>query len=230
MTVFFTYRNIANNRLWWAREMHEKEYLPKGWRQISLSSSLWWRSSAAFLGSWCQATSSRIWRPSHGCVQGFLQVSDGTAAGLRHEGPWPQRLHAWLVNRLDLPLFRLLISLLLRHHQHLHWPCVIHLPGCVHSALGPPPVQRSGIPIFSSDLFTANGRKYDSTSIVSKKFEIDVNSYRKPGKVNLSILYLYSLMGSASPQLLPQSHTLVPFMEGMASQLTTWKVWFICSL
>jgi hypothetical protein len=34
-------------------------------------------------------------------------------------------------------------------------------------------------------------------------------------------LYLYSLMGSASPQLLPQSHTLVPFMEGMASQLTT---------
>ncbi|KAK7282920.1 hypothetical protein RIF29_12041 [Crotalaria pallida] len=47
-------------------------------------------------------------------------------------------------------------------------------------------------PIYSSRLFTAQGMKYDVTSIVNKKFELDIEAYEKQGHINLSVFFAIS--------------------------------------
>lgn len=44
-------------------------------------------------------------------------------------------------------------------------------------------------PIFSADLFTAEGQDYNISAIVNSKFEIDMGQYEKQGKVNLSMFF-----------------------------------------
>ncbi|KAJ4962535.1 hypothetical protein NE237_022474 [Protea cynaroides] len=44
-------------------------------------------------------------------------------------------------------------------------------------------------PIFSSQLFTSAGQQYDINSIVNNKFELDIPSYDKEGRVNLSMFF-----------------------------------------
>jgi len=78
-------------------------------------------------------------------VLGVLQVRDGAAAGVGHEGPWPRRLHTRLVHGLLLPLQSPHLALL-RHRQHLLWLCVLRLPDHADSILGVQPVQRQDIP------------------------------------------------------------------------------------
>ena len=59
-------------------------------------------------------------------VLGLLQVRDSAAAWVRHEGPWPRRLHTRLVHGLLLPLQSPHLALF-RHRQHLLWLCVLRL-------------------------------------------------------------------------------------------------------
>lgn len=47
-------------------------------------------------------------------------------------------------------------------------------------------------PIYSSDLFTAQGVRYNVTAIVNEKFEIDMDSYHKQGHINMSIFFSIS--------------------------------------
>ncbi|KAK7282921.1 hypothetical protein RIF29_12042 [Crotalaria pallida] len=47
-------------------------------------------------------------------------------------------------------------------------------------------------PIYSSHLFTAQGKQYDVTSIVNKKFELDLEAYEKQGHINLSVFFAIS--------------------------------------
>ncbi|XP_059634470.1 oligopeptide transporter 4-like [Cornus florida] len=47
-------------------------------------------------------------------------------------------------------------------------------------------------PIYSADLFTAEGQLYNITAIVNKKFEIDMVEYDKQGRVNLSTFFALS--------------------------------------
>nr|GLL32287.1 oligopeptide transporter 4-like [Ipomoea trifida]GMD13707.1 oligopeptide transporter 4-like [Ipomoea batatas]GMD19760.1 oligopeptide transporter 4-like [Ipomoea batatas] len=44
-------------------------------------------------------------------------------------------------------------------------------------------------PIFSSDLFTAEGQLYNISAIVNEKFELDEGEYAKQGKIHLSIMF-----------------------------------------
>ncbi|KAF6166720.1 hypothetical protein GIB67_005596 [Kingdonia uniflora] len=44
-------------------------------------------------------------------------------------------------------------------------------------------------PIFSADLFTAQGQLYNITAIVNNKFEINMPEYEKQGKINLSMFF-----------------------------------------
>ncbi|KAK6130539.1 hypothetical protein DH2020_035720 [Rehmannia glutinosa] len=44
-------------------------------------------------------------------------------------------------------------------------------------------------PIYSADLFTANGQEYDISAIVDRKFELDLEQYRKQGKIHLSTFF-----------------------------------------
>lgn len=44
-------------------------------------------------------------------------------------------------------------------------------------------------PFFSSHLFTNDGQKYDVRGIVNKNFELDLPSYAKYGRVNLSMFF-----------------------------------------
>ncbi|KAE8666752.1 Oligopeptide transporter 2 [Hibiscus syriacus] len=44
-------------------------------------------------------------------------------------------------------------------------------------------------PIYSSDLFTAQGQSYNISSIVNDKFELDVQAYDKVGRVHLSTFF-----------------------------------------
>ncbi|KAK6130769.1 hypothetical protein DH2020_035480 [Rehmannia glutinosa] len=44
-------------------------------------------------------------------------------------------------------------------------------------------------PIYSADLFTANGQEYDISAIVDHKFELDLEQYRKQGKIHLSTFF-----------------------------------------
>ncbi|KAK1323711.1 Oligopeptide transporter 4 [Acorus calamus] len=47
-------------------------------------------------------------------------------------------------------------------------------------------------PIFSSDLFTANGSEYDINAIVNEKFELDIAAYEKQGKIHLSTFFAFT--------------------------------------
>ncbi|XP_057496624.1 oligopeptide transporter 4-like [Actinidia eriantha] len=44
-------------------------------------------------------------------------------------------------------------------------------------------------PIFSSQLFTDQGQRYNISAIVNKKFEIDMVQYEKQGRINLSMFF-----------------------------------------
>ncbi|KAF2296536.1 hypothetical protein GH714_040557 [Hevea brasiliensis] len=44
-------------------------------------------------------------------------------------------------------------------------------------------------PIFSSHLFTAQGKKYDITAIVNDKFELDLPKYEEQGRIYLSMFF-----------------------------------------
>ncbi|KZV25328.1 oligopeptide transporter 4-like [Dorcoceras hygrometricum] len=44
-------------------------------------------------------------------------------------------------------------------------------------------------PIFSADLFTADGQDYDISKIVNSKFELDTDQYQKQGRINLSTFF-----------------------------------------
>lgn len=44
-------------------------------------------------------------------------------------------------------------------------------------------------PIFSSDLFTAQGQEYDISAIVNDKFEIDLEKYLQQGRIHLSVFF-----------------------------------------
>lgn len=47
----------------------------------------------------------------------------------------------------------------------------------------------SKFPIFSSRLFTSQGKQYDILAIVNDKFELDPAKYRQQGRINLSIFF-----------------------------------------
>ncbi|XP_009615074.1 oligopeptide transporter 4-like [Nicotiana tomentosiformis] len=47
-------------------------------------------------------------------------------------------------------------------------------------------------PLFSTNLFDANGQKYNVSAIVNDKFEIDMPTYEKQGRINLSIMFALS--------------------------------------
>ncbi|KAB5541181.1 hypothetical protein DKX38_014155 [Salix brachista] len=44
-------------------------------------------------------------------------------------------------------------------------------------------------PIFSSQLFTADGHRYNITAIVNKKFQLDIPNYEKQGRIHLSMFF-----------------------------------------
>ncbi|XP_019164534.1 PREDICTED: oligopeptide transporter 4-like [Ipomoea nil] len=44
-------------------------------------------------------------------------------------------------------------------------------------------------PIYSSDLFTAQGQMYNISAIVNERFELDEGGYAKQGKIHLSIMF-----------------------------------------
>ncbi|KAI9388553.1 hypothetical protein POPTR_009G079500v4 [Populus trichocarpa] len=44
-------------------------------------------------------------------------------------------------------------------------------------------------PIFSSHLFTAEGRKYNITAIVNNKFQLDIPNYEQQGRIHLSMFF-----------------------------------------
>ncbi|XP_057854440.2 oligopeptide transporter 3 isoform X2 [Cryptomeria japonica] len=48
-------------------------------------------------------------------------------------------------------------------------------------------------PIFSSHLFTANGKKYDTTRILTPRYDLDVKAYHEYGKIYLSPLFALSI-------------------------------------
>lgn len=47
-------------------------------------------------------------------------------------------------------------------------------------------------PIFSSDLFTAQGQEYNTTLIVSKNFELDTTEYAQLGRIHMSTFFALS--------------------------------------
>lgn len=47
-------------------------------------------------------------------------------------------------------------------------------------------------PIFSSNLYMANGTRYDITAIVDDKFELDLAAYQNAGRINLSTFFAVS--------------------------------------
>ena len=44
-------------------------------------------------------------------------------------------------------------------------------------------------PIFSSDLYTAQGPEYNVSLIVNEKFELDLAAYEKHGRIHLSTFF-----------------------------------------
>lgn len=50
----------------------------------------------------------------------------------------------------------------------------------------------SRFPIFSSDLFRADGQTYNITAIVNNKFELDIPAYEKQGPIHLSMFFALS--------------------------------------
>ena len=47
----------------------------------------------------------------------------------------------------------------------------------------------SKFPIFSSDLFTAQGQEYDIIAIVNNDFELDTAKYSEQGRIHLSVFF-----------------------------------------
>ncbi|GAU38318.1 hypothetical protein TSUD_61790 [Trifolium subterraneum] len=47
-------------------------------------------------------------------------------------------------------------------------------------------------PVFSSDLFTAQGQQYNISAIVNDKFEIDLAKYHEQGRINMSMFFALS--------------------------------------
>ncbi|KAK4340083.1 hypothetical protein RND71_041545 [Anisodus tanguticus] len=47
----------------------------------------------------------------------------------------------------------------------------------------------SKFPIFSSHLFTSQGQKYDISSIVNDKFELDIGKYEEQGQIHMSMFF-----------------------------------------
>ncbi|XXG55843.1 hypothetical protein AAC387_Pa03g3414 [Persea americana] len=47
-------------------------------------------------------------------------------------------------------------------------------------------------PLFSSELFTANGQKYNISAIVNDKFEIDMPAYASQGQIHLSLFFVFT--------------------------------------
>ncbi|KAL3504982.1 hypothetical protein ACH5RR_034823 [Cinchona calisaya] len=54
--------------------------------------------------------------------------------------------------------------------------------------------------IFSSDLFTAQGREYNISTIVDRKFKLDIGQYEQQGRIHLST-FLLSLFGFGFPTI-----------------------------
>lgn len=48
-------------------------------------------------------------------------------------------------------------------------------------------------PIFSNQLFTSAGQKYDTTKILTPRFDLDINAYNNYGKLYLSPLFALSI-------------------------------------
>nr|ADW09325.1 oligopeptide transporter 3 [Noccaea caerulescens] len=48
-------------------------------------------------------------------------------------------------------------------------------------------------PIFSNQLFTSTGQKYDTTKILTPRFDLDINAYNNYGKLYLSPLFALSI-------------------------------------
>lgn len=48
-------------------------------------------------------------------------------------------------------------------------------------------------PIFSNQLFTTSGQKYDTTKILTPKFDLDIGAYDSYGKLYLSPLFALSI-------------------------------------
>lgn len=44
-------------------------------------------------------------------------------------------------------------------------------------------------PIFSSDLFTAQGQNYNISQIVNNKFELDLAAYNQNGQIHMSLFF-----------------------------------------
>lgn len=44
-------------------------------------------------------------------------------------------------------------------------------------------------PLYSSDLFTAQGQEYNISLIVNKQFNLDLAEYEKQGRINLSLFF-----------------------------------------
>lgn len=47
-------------------------------------------------------------------------------------------------------------------------------------------------PIFSSHLFNAQGQIYNVSAIVNNQFEIDLDAYKRQGRINLSVFFSFT--------------------------------------
>ncbi|KAJ1284433.1 hypothetical protein BS78_03G203700 [Paspalum vaginatum] len=124
----------------------------------------------------------------------LLQVRDGAAAGLRHEGPRPRRLHP----RLDLWtavssfLFSPLVSPFFATANILSGFLLFMYMVVPTAYWGLDLYNTRRFPIFSSHLFMFNGRSYDVTSIVNDRFEINMDAYQRNGRINMSTFFALS--------------------------------------
>ena len=78
-------------------------------------------------------------------VLGLLQVRDGAAVGVGHEGPWSWCLHTRLDRCRLIPLQSPHLTLLC-YRQRLLWLCFLSLRDHAYSILGVRRVQRQDIP------------------------------------------------------------------------------------
>lgn len=53
----------------------------------------------------------------------------------------------------------------------------------------------NNFPIFSSDLFDAQGQSYNITAIVNDRFELDHAAYEKNGQIHMSLFFALSFHG-----------------------------------
>ncbi|OIT30173.1 oligopeptide transporter 2 [Nicotiana attenuata] len=74
-------------------------------------------------------------------------------------------------------------------------------------------------PLFSTNLFDANGHKYNVSAIVNDKFEIDMPTYEKQGRLNLSIMFALSYGLSFATIVATLTHVIL--FNGSIIQATT---------